>query len=142
MPLVYLHRVTASEDDLDPLGHVNNVVYIRWMQEAAIAHSTAQGWPMSRYREAGAGWVVRKHAIEYLAPAVLGDVVAIRTWVADMQRVTSLRRYEMFREELLLARAETQWAFIRTADSRLMRIPPERSGAFELAPDGPLPGNA
>ncbi len=85
--------------------------------------------------EQGFAWVVRRHTVEYLLPAVEGDQIIVRTWVADMQKVTSLRRYEVSCGEKLLARAETNWAFIRTADARLMRIPELVSSSFELVVD-------
>lgn len=135
MPDIYLHEHTVDSDEIDPLGHANNVSFVQWMQDAAIAHSTAQGWPMSRYRELGFAWVVRRHTIEYLLPAVERDRIIVRTWVADMQRVTSRRRYEIHAGDRLLARAETNWAFIRTSDGRLTRIPETVAGSFALVPD-------
>ena len=135
MPDIYLYEHTVHVDEIDPLGHANNVSFVKWMQDAAIAHSTAQGWPMSRYREIGMAWVVRRHAVEYLQPAVEGERIVVRTWVADMQRVTSLRRYEIVSGERLLARAETNWAFIRTVDGKLTRVPESVSGSFKLVPD-------
>jgi acyl-CoA thioester hydrolase len=136
MPARYEHALTVTDDDLDRQGHVNNVVYIRWMQDAAMAHSAEQGWPLSRYREAGFVWVVRSHYIEYRVPAFAGDAVIVHTWVADMQKVSSRRKFEIRRADgTLLARAETIWAFVRTSDQRLLRIPDEVAGAFELVQD-------
>ena len=136
MPARYEHPLMATEDDIDRQGHVNNIVYVRWMQDAAVAHSQTQGWPMSRYREAGFGWVVRSHFIEYRVPAFAGDAVVVHTWVVDMQKVSSRRRFEIRREDgTLLARAETHWAFVRSSDQRLVRIPDEVASAFEVVPD-------
>lgn len=133
MPARFEHPLTVTEADLDRLGHVNNIVYVRWMQDAAVAHSAAQGWPMQRYADAGFGWVVRSHYIEYRSPAFAGDVVVVHTWVADMQKVSSRRKFEIRRNDgTLLARAETNWAFVRTADQRLLRIPEEVASAFEV----------
>ncbi|QDT55074.1 acyl-CoA thioesterase YbgC [Caulifigura coniformis] len=134
MPDIYFHEHTVHADEIDPLGHANNVSFVKWMQDAAIAHSTAQGWPMSRYREHGVAWVVRRHTVEYLLPAVEGERIVVKTWVADMQRVTSLRRYEISTTDRLLARAETNWAFIRTGDGKLTRIPEHVSASFVLVP--------
>jgi acyl-CoA thioester hydrolase len=139
LPPIYLHRHVVRAEEIDPLGHVNNVAYVQWMQDAAIAHSSAQGWPMARYRDLGCAWVVRRHTIEYLRAASVGESITVRTWVADFQRVTSLRRYQILRGDDLLARAETNWAFIRTQDSRLIRVPAEVTDAFELVPDEPPP---
>jgi len=134
MPEVFEHCHTVREDEVDSLGHANNVSYVQWLQDAAVAHSAAQGWPGERYRRAGAGWVVRSHKIEYLQPALPGDRVVVRTWVATMHKVTSLRRYELYRQadETLLARAETLWAFVNYATLRPVRIPSEIAEAFEV----------
>jgi acyl-CoA thioester hydrolase len=109
------------------------------LQDAAVAHSTAQGWPLARYRELGFAWVVRRHTIEYLAPASVGQTIKVETWVSDMQRVTSLRKYRIVENGRLLARAETNWAFIRLSDARLSRVPDVVASAFEIvAADPPL----
>ena len=63
----------SCESALDANGHVNNQEYLRWMEEAAIEHSAAQGWPLERYLSCGLSWYVRSHLIEYLRPALLGD---------------------------------------------------------------------
>ena len=86
---------TVVEGDLDGLGHANNISYLKWMQSAALEHSAVQGWPAERYAELGFGWVVRSHFIEYLSPALLGDTIVVRTWVGDMRKVTSLRRFKI-----------------------------------------------
>jgi len=135
---IFEYKRIVQPDEIDGLGHANNVAYVEWMQEAAIAHSAALGWPGSRYRQYGAGWVVRSHRIEYLHPANLGDVVVVRTWVATMERTRSLRKYEMIRQSdgKLLARAETLWAFVDYATGAVRRIPPEIAQAYPL-PSGP-----
>ena len=98
MPAIYEHRHIVAAEEIDQLGHANNVAYVEWMQAAALAHSAAQGWPADRYRRQGQGWVVRAHAVEYLQPAFAGDRIVVRTWVATMRKATSLRRYRIFRE--------------------------------------------
>jgi acyl-CoA thioester hydrolase len=142
MPAVFHfpHRVT--DDELDAvINHVNNLVYLKWMQSAAVAHSAAQGWPADRYRELGAGWVVRTHNIEYLKPAFAGDEIIVRTWVADLKKVTSLRRFQIVRttpeQETVLAVAATDWAFVHFATQQLKRIPAEVAEAFEIVGDQP-----
>lgn len=135
-------RVTAA--DIDPLGHVNNIQYLKWMQSAALAHSAAQGWPHEEYVRLGAGWVVRSHTIEYLQPAYEGDEIVVVTWVADMKKVTSLRRYHIQRRQprddsgsravSLLARAATDWAFVDYTSKLPRRIAPEVSRSFEIVP--------
>lgn len=125
----YAHAV--SGEDIDELGHAGNFHYVRWMQHAAVAHSTANGWPPERYKELGAGWVVRSHQITYLRPAFAGDELLIETWVENMKPATSLRRYEIRRNDgTLLARAETDWAFVNYTTQKPVRIPAQVASAF------------
>lgn len=141
MPAIfeYFHRVRL--DETDGVGHVNNLEYVRWLQSAAIAHSTAQGWAPEDYRRLGHGWVVRSHFVEYHVPAYPEDEIVVRTWIADMKRVTSTRRYQIIRlsDQKLLASAATNWAFVKFANHQPCRVPPEVSGAFQLVPDPESP---
>jgi len=132
MPARFEHRRTVRDDEIDFLGHVNNIVYLRWMLDAAIAHSTVQGWPNQRYFEMGSGWVVREHTIKYLQPAVAGDEVVVHTWVASMRRVQSLRMYEMIRvsDGARLLEASTIWAFVNFETGVLQRVPAEVTDSF------------
>jgi len=130
----YSHTVTQAE--IDELGHAGNFHYVRWMQHAAVAHSTANGWPAKRYQKLGAGWVVRSHHISYLKPAFEGDCLAIKTWVANMKPASSLRRYEILNaEDEILARAETDWAFVNYERQKPTRIPAEVADCFEIVRD-------
>jgi acyl-CoA thioester hydrolase len=131
---IFEYRHTVTDDEIDEQGHANNVVYISWMQDAAVAHTTSLGWSGERYKEFGFGWVARSHKIEYLRPAFVGDLIVVKTWVASMQKVTSIRRYEIVRpaDGEILAKAETNWAFIDYNTGRPSRIPPEISGVFQL----------
>jgi len=132
MPAVFEFHHTVQEAEIDFLGHVNNLDYLRWMLRAAVAHSDAQGWTTDDYVRLGAGWIVRSHEIEYRRPAFVGEGVIVRTWVADLQRFSSLRRYRILRaaDDALLATAATNWAFIDFQTGKLQRIPAEVSSAF------------
>lgn len=134
MPAVYEFCHTVTPGEIDGQGHVNNLEYLKWMQQAALDHSAAQGWPPERYRELGAGWVARSHAIEYLGPAFAGDEIVVKTWIADFKKVTSRRKYRILRpaDDSLLAVAETNWAFIGLEHHVPRRIPPELAAAFEI----------
>jgi len=127
----YLHTVT--EEDIDEMGHAGNFHYVRWMQHAAVAHSSANGWSAQEYNALGAGWVVRSHKITYLKPAFMGDRLLIFTWVANMKPASSLRRYEILNAEGdTLARAETNWAFVNYARQKPTRIPAEVADSFQV----------
>jgi len=134
MPRIFEYPHTVVDDEIDALGHANNVAYVEWMQAAAIAHSTAQGYSGEDYQQLGSGWVVRSHTIEYRQPALVDERIVVRTWVATMRKVTSLRRYRIVRcrDGALLAVAETNWAFVDFASGRPKRIPAEIAGAFEV----------
>ena len=134
MPAVYEYSLVVGPDDIDELGHASNVAYVSWMQSAAIAHSTAQGWPPEAYVALGAGWVVRRHEIDYRRPAVVGDRLAVRTWVATMEKVSSQRQYEIRRcgADEQLAAAVTQWAFVDYATGKPRRIPAQLANSFEV----------
>ena len=80
---------------------------------------------------------MRSHAIEYLVPSYSGDEIVVRTWVANMKRVTSMRRYELVRtsDDKKLAIASTNWAFVKFETHQLRRVPAEIVSAFEIVPD-------
>ncbi len=130
---VYRHRFTVPESALDQNGHVNNVVYIQWMQDVATLHFNAIGGAAAM-QKAGATWVVRSHNIEYLVPLFAGEEVTVLTWVVNFRRVRSLRRYRFLRtgDDVLLARGETDWVFVDVASGRPCRIPDEMIGLLPL----------
>ena len=134
MPRIFEYPHTIADHEIDALGHANNLAYLEWMISAAVAHSTAQGWPGQRYRQLGAGWVVRSHTIEYHQPASAGEQIVVRTWVATMKKVTSIRRYRIIRlpDDQLLATAETKWAFVDYATGQPARIPPEVADSYHV----------
>ena len=126
------HRVVvvATPADIDELGHVSNLVYLRWVQEVATAHSVAVGWGHPEYRAHGAVFVVRRHEIDYVAPVFEGEEVELVTWVAWWKGVSSERRTEIRRAGQVVARAATLWAFIDPVAGKPRRIPDEIKAAF------------
>ena len=133
---VYRYTFTVPAEALDANGHVNNVQYVQWMQNVAVHHFAAIGGvePMQR---AGATWVVRSHNIEYLSPAFVGEQIEVRTWVASVRRVRSLRRYEFLRlaDDKLLVRGATEWVFVEAKSGRPLSIPLAVAQVFPLLPD-------
>ena len=137
MAQIYRHAFTVGADALDENGHVNNVVYVQWMQDVATLHSDARGCTAAT-RSAGAAWVVRSHKVEYLRPAFAGDHLAALTWVVNFRRVASLRKYKFVRtsDNIVLARGETDWVFVDARTGRPRIIPEEVIGSFGvLGPD-------
>lgn len=142
MPAIFEFRHTVQPSEIDGQGHVNNIEYLRWMQDAAVEHSAIQGWTTERYLEFGAVFVVRSHQIEYLQPAFAGDEIKVVTWVNNFDRFTSLRKYQVVRERdnLLLASAATNWAFISWPRRLPKRFPSELVEAFVIVPEDQEPG--
>lgn len=134
MKKIYVHAVNIFPSDIDRLGHINNVSYVAWMQDAAVAHSAHNGWTWERYQELGAGFVARGHRIEYRAPGFATDRIYVETWVSDMKRVSSTRRYRVYRDnpQQLLTEAETTWAFVQLDSLAPLRIPAEVLSCFEV----------
>ena len=128
---------SIPEEAIDELGHVSNLTYIAWMQDIAIQHSAAKGWPVERYLENGAVWVVRSHFVTYIRPAFAGETITLQTWVAEMKQVSSSRRYLIRRtdDRQVLVRAETVWAYVDRQSGRPQRIPNELRAAFAVTED-------
>ena len=158
MPGIFEYFVKVTDADVDELGHVNNAVFVRWMQEAAVAHSSAQGWTIERYRAINAVWIAKSHTIEYMRPAFEGQTLVVRTWVSGFRKVMSWRRYRFLlaepsnpsssearslsgslpldAEESRIAEAETKWAFVDMTKLRPLRVPTEMRDAFEIVDYG------
>ncbi|MBN1305928.1 MAG: acyl-CoA thioesterase [Anaerolineales bacterium] len=133
---IFTYQFTIPPETIDENGHVNNVYYLQWMQDMAVRHYQALGGiPVTE--ELGATWVVRAHRIEYINPAFLGDEILMRTWIANLRRVRSLRRYDFIRrkDNQILVRGETDWVFMDTASGRPLAIPTQISKLFSFVPD-------
>jgi acyl-CoA thioester hydrolase len=122
-------ELVAQPSDIDENGHVSNLVYLRWVQDAARSHSEAVGWDHAAYIRAGAAFFVRRHEIDYFAAAVEGDRIVVTTFVSTWSAATSERRTRIVRDGKELARCVTTWAFVGL-NGRPRRIPPDVVAAF------------
>jgi acyl-CoA thioester hydrolase len=113
--------IQVQPADIDALGHVNNVVYLRWVQEAAAAHWRSAA---TAAQQAEVLWVVLRHEIDYKHPARLEDGIVARTWVGTATRHAFERHTEILRarDRRPLARARTLWCPIDPASGRPMRV--------------------
>jgi acyl-CoA thioester hydrolase len=136
MSQIYRYDLVVTKDVIDENGHVNNIEYLRWMQDAAVHHADSRGCTLAT-KAAGAAWVVRSHRIEYLKPAFSGEHISVLTWVSNFRRVQSLRKYKVVRVEdhAVLAEAETDWIFMDVKSGRLRSIPKEVTMVFEVVPE-------
>lgn len=118
-------KVVAT--DIDDLNHVNNIVYLRYVQEAAGSH-----WHTAVPTEFSSQivWVVRRHEIDYLKPAFLGENLMVKTWVDNFTGVTSDRHCEILRDEEVLARSRTIWVCLDAKSFRPKRVSEEIADLF------------
>jgi acyl-CoA thioester hydrolase len=124
-PGVFTTRRRVEWRDIDPLGHVNNAVYLSYLEDAGMAVAEAFGWPFARMEAAGFGIVARHHRIEYRAPAVMGDEIEIATWISEVRAASVLRHFALTRpaDGALIARAHTRWVWVDITTGHAMRIP-------------------
>jgi acyl-CoA thioester hydrolase len=125
----YTLQLTAEPGHIDELGHVNNAVWVQWIQAVATGHWYAAA--PEQYRDAFV-WVVIRHEIDYLRPALVGDIVTGRTWVADAPKGARFDRFMEFTgaDGKLLVRAKTTWAMLDKATGRPQRITTEIVAPF------------
>ena len=123
--------ISVMPEDIDEQNHVNNTVYLRWVQEVATAHWEAIA---SSEAQEGIGWVVLRHEIDYKGPACLGDDVVLRTWVGKATRLTFERFTKIRRSSdgQLLSTARTLWCPINAQTGRPVRVPAEVREQFSI----------
>lgn len=130
---VYTRSFIIPSDVIDENGHVNNVAYVQWMQDIAVEHYAAIGGIEAQGDDAT--WFIREHRIEYFLPAFAGEEIEIRTWVENIRRVRSLRKYEFVRKSdgKTLVKGETDWVFVDAKTGAPRAIPEEVSKVFALS---------
>lgn len=132
MPIVYETNFQVRHYECDAYGHLNNAVYLSYMQESAYQASAAVGYDMVSYHQMDTVWLIRETQVEYLLPVYYGDVLEVRTWVADFRRVRSKRMYEIRRQasQELVCRGYSDWVYLDRQDERPRTIPVEMKAAF------------
>ena len=122
----------VDASDIDELNHVSNIVYVRWVQEVAVAHWKALA---SAESQRDVVWVVLRHEIDYKSPAILGDEIIARTWVGNSAGLTFERHTEIERakDKQLLVRARTVWCPISTKTGRPTRVSDEIRKQFSFS---------
>jgi acyl-CoA thioester hydrolase len=126
---VFEQAIVATEADIDELGHVNNAVWVQWIQTVAVAHwaAVADAVHVDAYF-----WVVVRHEIDYFRAAYPGDRILARTWVGEASKGARFDRYMEFvgGDGKVCVRARTQWAIIDKASGRPIRVPPDVIAPF------------
>jgi acyl-CoA thioester hydrolase len=121
----FIVKLRVRHYEMDALGHVNNAVYLHYLEHAAIEHSEHLGFTMAGYRELKGAFVLRRMEIDYRRPAIAGDHLEIATWLQEMRGTRATRCYEIRRagEADVLVSAEALWVWVETTTMRPKPIP-------------------
>ena len=123
------YPITATAADIDELGHVNNAVWVRWIQDIAVAHWHAVATPE---QHAAHVWVVTRHEVDYRGNVSAGETVIAETWVPAPPQGARFDRHVRFTgaDGKVKVEAKTTWALLNRATGRLMRVRPEIAAPF------------
>jgi acyl-CoA thioester hydrolase len=134
-------RLRVRQYEIDVLGHVNNAVYLNYLEQVAVEHAERLGFSHARLLEVGGLFVVRRFEIDYLGAAVAGDELDVTTWVESISGARAIRSYDIRKvgaaKPLVTARAV--WAWIDARTFRPRPIPPEMIAAL-LPSEAPATG--
>lgn len=129
MAATYTCAITATPADIDILGHVNNAVWVQWMEQVSVEHWNRDADPahVDAYV-----WVVTRHEIDYRGNVQAGETVTARTWIADAPRGARFDRHIEFTgpDGKVKVAAKSTWAIIDKATGRIMRVPAEVAARF------------
>jgi acyl-CoA thioester hydrolase len=130
-PAAFELLIEVKPTDIDQLGHVNNVVYVRWVQDIAVAHWRAAA---SADQQDRLLWVVLRHEIDYKSPAVLGDSLAVKTWVGNASALKFERHTEFVRasDGRAIAQARTIWCPIDVKSRRPVAVGADVRESFSV----------
>jgi acyl-CoA thioester hydrolase len=126
----FSHCFRVSAEDIDEQGHVNNVAYLRWVQNVAVAH-----WrdAASKEQQAKFTWFVTRHEIDYKKPAFENEELTATTWVGAAKTATCERFTEITRGEVLLVQARSVWCLIDRETSKPVRLTSELKELFQMS---------
>jgi len=126
-PLVYTARWPVRSYEIDQNGHVNNAVYLNYAEALTVEHAEASGYGRAWTESRGGAWVVRRHEVEYLRPARLGDELELTVRVELVRGVRGVRRTTIARaaDGQQVAEVRSEWVWVRLSDGRPTRVPAE-----------------
>ncbi len=117
--------ITVNASVIDGNNHVNNQVYLQWMNDVAIAHANYLGSSLEVCLANGGSWFAREHTMTYLGAAFEGDELVITTWVTELTKISCMRHYKVCRagEVEILFKGKTFWVFVHAQRGKPMKIP-------------------
>lgn len=133
MSTIFDLRITVQPEHIDVLGHVNNVMYIQWMQDVAAAHIEKLGLGLAQYLELKHAMVAVEHHVQYRKAALEGEEIILRTWLDDINALYSFRQYVFYRpkDQSILFVGNTKWACIEITTGRPKRMSPSFTHAYQ-----------
>ncbi len=125
---IFEHQIKVNQSEIDELNHVNNVVYLKWINHVSGLH-----WKILSNNEINNNyfWIVSKHEINYLKPAFLDDKITLKTWIVTLEGVSSKRKVEIYKNDDLIAKSITTWILINVKTQKIARIPEEIKAIFD-----------
>ncbi len=134
LPDPFILEINVGPDDTDRLGHANNVVYVRWLEDVSWAHIESEGMTWALHEQTGKAMAITRTEIDYLASANAGDRLLLGTWFTDFDgRIRSARQFQLVRpvDGKTLVRAVSTHACVNMASQRPTRVPREFAEIFE-----------
>jgi acyl-CoA thioester hydrolase len=134
-PHPHVVSLDVASDDIDEYGHVNNAVYLRWLDRAAWSHSAALGMPLEECSRLRRGMAALRIEIDYVRAALAGEQVAVGTWIVESDGKLRVTRRFQIRHAVdhgTLARATTQYVCLNLDSGRAVRMPPEFKAAYRV----------
>jgi acyl-CoA thioester hydrolase len=132
MQLSYEYQITVRENEIDEFNHVNNEVYLKWLIQVAASHSESLGYNLEKFLSDGAAFVVRRHELDYLSPAFLGEELVIETWLSSLDRAKSVRETRIKRKSdgKVILMGKTLWVYIDLKLGKPKEIPPSMAECY------------
>lgn len=126
----YIHQHIVKANEIDELNHVNNVVYLQWVNDVSGLHwnTLAPAALKEKYI-----WVASRHEIDYHKPAFLGEQLSIQTWIETLAGVKSIRIVHIYRGDVLLAKSRTTWVLLDAKTNKLTRVTEDMQAVFKGA---------
>ena len=138
MTQLFEQRLIVSPQHLDVLGHVNNVQYIQWMQDIALAHTTTLGLGLDQYIAMNHAMVASEHHVKYRKPVLNGDELILRTWLGVLAPFSSIRHYLFYRpkDRSIVFQGQTTWVCVEISTGKLKRLSPTFIQAYQPLAEG------
>lgn len=127
--------ITVQDNQIDHYGHVNNGVYLDWLQQTGWSHVRQLGLSLELYQQLDRALVVHRHELDYLAPAYQDDALAMATWLVRFDRLSVFRCFQLQRlsDRKTLFRAHSHYVCTRMSNGRACRLPKEFLAAYRQA---------